>query len=164
MCEIKRAGFTPMARHFWWKQSLLLEVEDPGVDEHAFLSELLQLAVVYDQLNLGCLASFEAVARRYQIHEEMYAQEMDRKQMGEIDWAGERALLAGSSLNHYGCLVSPDLKEWIATEVSKKAAILKERRKAREERLFAQGAPAAVQPTETSPAAGGKLRRGRGKT
>jgi hypothetical protein len=98
----------------------------PWVDEHAFLSEVLQLGVVYDQMNIGCLAAFEAIARRYQIHEEMYAQEMDQRQCGEIDWAGERALFAGSSLNHYGCLVCPALKEWIATEVSKKVAILKE--------------------------------------
>eukprot|EP00973_Karenia_brevis_P023383 3218971-Karenia_brevis.AAC.1 len=70
MLAFKKLGMGPVARHFWWKQTLGLTPADPGVDEHHFLSMLLEYGAQYDQLNLANLASFEAIARRYQLWEE----------------------------------------------------------------------------------------------
>ena len=146
-----------MSRHFWWKQALGLTPGDPSVDEHAFMSEVLQLSITFDMLNAGELACVEAISRRYQLIEELYSMEMDRAQAGDVDWAGERRLFMGSTLGRHGCLVSPELREWLATEVSKTAAVMKERRKAREERLLARGVPAY------DPASGDGASTGRGR-
>lgn len=55
--------------------------------------------------------------------------------------AEESSMYMGRSTAHGG-VVSPDLKDWIAGELAREASVLKERRKAREER-----APAALMPT-----------------
>ena len=58
-------------------------------------------------------------------------------------------------------MVAPDLEEWVAERMQKEAAVLKERRKGREERLLAQGVDPA---TATAEEVSGKKRgRGRGR-
>eukprot|EP00975_Prorocentrum_lima_P062411 12885475-Prorocentrum_lima.AAC.1 len=83
---------SPVARHFWWRQVLGLIASDPGVDEHHFLSELLEYMAVYDQFNLGeCLVA-EAVARRYQLWEETYSAALREAETGDSSgaWLDER--------------------------------------------------------------------------
>ena len=89
---------------------------------------------------------------------------MDRSFTGEVDWAGERRLFLGSTLGRHGCLVAPELKEWVATEVAKTTVVLKERRKAREERLLAGHGPSgsSQEPAVDGSPAPAKGRGGRG--
>ena len=47
------AGLSPIQRHFWWRQILGLSVSDVGVDEHHFLSQVLEVSLCFDQLNIG---------------------------------------------------------------------------------------------------------------
>ena len=45
----------------------------------------------------------------------------------------------GQQRGRGSALVAPELKEWVAERLQKEAAVLKERRKAREEKVLAQG-------------------------
>ena len=65
--------FTPTQRHYWWRSILNLSASDPFLDDHLFLSELLEAAVCYDQLNVPNPAMLEMAARHYQRYEEIYA-------------------------------------------------------------------------------------------
>ncbi|CAK0901538.1 unnamed protein product [Prorocentrum cordatum] len=90
--QFKRLGQTPLQRHMWWRQTQNLTAADAGVDEHQFLSELLEMGAEKDQLNEGELATFEAVSRRYQLWEEVYANRLREHE----DATGSQAWLLGS--------------------------------------------------------------------
>ena len=49
----------------------------------------------------------------------------------------EAHLYAGSS-SRAGLCISPELSEWVADEMRKESAVMKERRKAREERALSK--------------------------
>ncbi|CAK0793192.1 unnamed protein product, partial [Prorocentrum cordatum] len=61
--QFRRLGQTPLQRHMWWGQTQNLTAADAGVDEHQFLSELLEMGAEKDQLNEGELATSEAGAQ-----------------------------------------------------------------------------------------------------
>lgn len=52
--------------------------------------------------------------------------------------AEEQNLFLGSAAGHGAIVISPELKTWISTEMAREASVLKERRKAREERALAR--------------------------
>ena len=117
-----------------------LTASDVGVEDHKFLSEVLEAACCYDQLNAGELLSLEMVARRYQLWEEMYATSLRQGVSGGdvAPWVDECTLFLGEDKGQGAALVSPDLEQWVAAEMQKESAVLKERRKAREERTMHQ--------------------------
>ncbi|CAK0817209.1 unnamed protein product, partial [Prorocentrum cordatum] len=80
--QFRRLGQTPLQRHMWWRQTQNLTAADAGVDEHQFLSELLEMGAEKDQLNEGELATFEAVSRRCQLWEEVYANRLRAHEAG----------------------------------------------------------------------------------
>ena len=156
---IRRQGFTPMSRHSWWKQCLGLAVTDPGVEDHALLSDLLEASLWYDGLNIGELLCFEKLARRYQVWEEYYKDSLRRgtartDQTSSLD-AEERDLFMGERFSRNTALVSPLLQAHIAEKLKDKAAIQKERRKAQEERTLQPKveAPIAKRRGKNGPAA-----------
>ena len=124
-------------------------LEDPGVDEHLFLSELLSLGAEVDQLNLPNLAVFESAARRLQLWEERYTEKlrMASDGAGTAGHASERHLFLGGSRPKGAALVSPQLERFVADRLSEEASVLKERRKGREERELLAAA--------TTPSGGG---------
>ena len=135
---IRRQGFTPMSRHSWWRASLGLSITDPGVEDHALLSDLFEVALWYDSLNLGELLCFEKLARRYQVWEEYYKDAL-RRSTAKTDQASsldgeERDLFMGERFSRNTALVAPSLQSHVAAILKDKAAIQKERRKAHEER------------------------------
>ena len=139
--EMAKQGMTPTRRHEWWRTILRLGPEDQYVGEHAALSRLLELGLSVDQLNLSELASFEAVARRYQLIEERYSKDLLAKESGggkAEDLHYETTLFMGSDRAKGSALVSPKLEEWISSKLRDEAAIMKERRKGREERQLAR--------------------------
>ena len=162
--SILEQGPGPKRRHFWWRSVLRLSAADPGVDDHLFLSELVETAACIDQLNISELQCFEMVARRYQLWEESYSVHLRRAEAGDEaeGWLDERAVFLGQGKSRGHALVCPDLEAWVAKELSNESAVLKERRKAREERQLASGlAPEAT--ATTSDQAGGGGRGGGGK-
>ena len=137
-----RSGMAPLPRHHWWRQALGATTSDPGIDEHLFLSEAIQQALQYDQLNICNLASFECLARRYQLWEERYAERIRSSTEGAVaaGLAAERHLFLGGGRAKGYALVSPELERWVAKRMEEEAAVLKERRKGREERALAAAA------------------------
>ena len=145
---IQRQETTPVRRHYWWRQMLQVTVADEGISEHLAICEALETAVTFDQLNCGELAIVEQMARRLQMWEHVYAQRLqDTSRPAEgssskgVD-GDERALFSGNTDRAMGVsLVCPQLQEWIATQMRERSSVLKERRKAREERDGDDGAP-----------------------
>ena len=117
---------------------------DEGVQEHEFLSTVLEHALGYDQLCITELAAFEHISRRYMLWEESYASYL-KSALGSNGSDGfgldsdERVLFMGGQIAHTA-LVAPELQSWVSAKVEERSAILKGRRKGREERLLASGA------------------------
>ena len=138
-----------------------LSASDVGVDEHKFLSEILEQAMTYDQLQCGELLCMEGIARRYQMWEEVYSATLKQADAGAdaAPWMDERTLFLGER-NRGHALISPELEERVANELAKESAILKERRKGREDKLLRQ----AEMDNIAGPFAGDQARpRGRGR-
>ena len=132
---------TPNRRHYWWRSTLGLGANDDGVDEHAFLSELLEASMHFDQLNSPDLVVLEHISRRYQLWEEIYADVSREKSDGARGNRGldseERSLYLGTGASTTAALVAPELQAYVATKAGERSAILRERRKGREERQLA---------------------------
>ena len=113
-----------------------LAASDPGVEEHGILSDLLEAGVSFDALNVSELLCFEMVARRYQVWEEYYKDSLRRantsmEMQTSLD-AEERDLYMGQRFGRGAALVCPQLESHVADVLKDRAALSKEKRKARE--------------------------------
>ena len=131
---IKENAGTPNQWHLRWMGLCKLQSSDGGVALHEVACRTLELMLCYDQLSLGTLASAEYLCRQIQIQEHRW-RERALGQMGELHlesnlWSGQ--------LNRANLCIAPQLQEWVAEESRKESAVLKEQRKAREERAFAK--------------------------
>jgi hypothetical protein len=131
--EIGRTGMGPVSRHHAWRQENNLKNEDGHSVRHEMLSEVLELLGSCDQLDLSNLAGVEALARALQ-YEEF---EVRKKSELRSPYSNAEHFM-GRQKRVGGCLICPDLTEWVATKSSKDSAILKEQRKADEERALAK--------------------------
>ncbi|CAK0891989.1 unnamed protein product [Prorocentrum cordatum] len=124
---------SPVQRHYWWRSVMGLSATDVGVDEHLLLSQLIEVAMTVDQVQICNLATFELVSRRYQMWESAYKdllREVDTGGSGGDDWLNERSCFLGVK-NHGGsAIIMPELEDFVAKELASRAAVLKERRKA----------------------------------
>ena len=112
-----------------------LATADPGVEEHGILSELLEVGVAFDGLNVSELLCFEMLARRYQVWEEFYKNELRQSNanaslQGAME-AEERDLFMGQRYGRGAALVCPELEAHVA-EVLKERCAIQKKRKARE--------------------------------
>ena len=96
---------------------------------------LLQTMACYDEINLFNCASAEMASRTIQMAEEKYRDRL-LGSLGEED--GERHLAHGASGTKGNLCVSPALQKFIAEEMAKEAAVLKDRRAAQEEGSLAR--------------------------
>jgi hypothetical protein len=162
---ILEQGPGPRQRHYWWRSVLRLTASDNGVDDHCFLSDVIETAVCCDQLNVSELQCFEKIARRLQLWEEVYSVKLRKAEGGEeVDgWLDERAIFLGQGKSRGHALVCPLLEAWVAKELEKESAVLKERRKAREERQLAGGLTTTTPEAASSGGGGGYRGRGRGR-
>ena len=137
VCEhIHEHSRTPLNHHQQWRSLCRLQPHDGGVSEHEQCCRTLQTMACYDMYNLYNSASAEIIARRLQLCEERYK---DRLLAGAgEDETGERHLFGGSTGTRGNLCVAPSLQKYIAEEMARDSAILKERRKAREERSLAR--------------------------
>ena len=103
--SIASQGYTPAQRHYWWRTVQQLTTTDIFVGDHLFLSEILEQALAFDQLNASELCIFELVARRYQLFEEHY---------DNTFWMDERQLFLGQERGRGKALVAPALESWVA--------------------------------------------------
>jgi hypothetical protein len=142
-----------------------LSASDPGVDEHKFLSDVVESALTYDQLNVSELLCFEHVARRYQMWEEIYAQSLREAESGSgsADWLDERQIFLGQGRSKGHALVCPLLEQWVAEQLKSESAVLKERRKGREEKQASRASGLAGGSDLGAPAIGGDVKSARGR-
>jgi len=124
---------TPLAWHQEWKNLGRLSDDEGLVHEHETICRLLETAVCYDQLQVGSLASFEVLAREIQIIED----KLSRKFSQSNDTTHDYHIMSGFR-NRSALCICPELRSYISLEAAKESAILKERRKAREERVLAR--------------------------
>ncbi|CAK0841594.1 unnamed protein product [Prorocentrum cordatum] len=141
----------PTAWHQRWLTSMALPDEDEHAKLHETLCRVLDLAVVYDQLQIAEMASFEIIARQLQLLEERVyetrspppsvaapkAKAADRggASAGTSSSPGTSYFL-GAGVSKANLCISPKLLEYIADQMRAEAAISKERREAREERAL----------------------------
>ena len=124
-------GNSPTGWHAKWKSDLKLQITDPGVETHDTLCRLFQYGTCYDQLNLGNCVIAETMMRELMFVEEKHK---DRATGGGNGGSvSEKALFTGHEQRVNLCIM-PDLVAYIGDEMRKEALIMKERRKAREER------------------------------
>ena len=100
---------------------------------------ILETALTFDQLQAGELASIELIARSAQLIELRHRERI----IGSVG-AGpddDAFLYLGTGKTRGLLAVCPDLESWVASELAKETATLKERRKAREERKELPKAP-----------------------
>ena len=115
-----------------------------------------------DQLNVSECVVFETAVRRYQLWEEIYSSALAEADAGEssAEWIDERRLFLGMPRARSSALVSPLLEQHVASRLAEEPAVLKERRKGREEKQLARGPPAGG---ADDAGAGADRGRGRGR-
>ena len=125
---IQTYGSGPLSRHTKWRSETHPPAGNALVAEHEMISEVLERASVFDQLDVPNLSSFECLCRRYQaIEETLRPNEREAPIEGMEHFMG-RIRLSG------GVAMSPDLSRCVADQLALETSVLKERRKAREER------------------------------
>ncbi|CAK0796867.1 unnamed protein product, partial [Prorocentrum cordatum] len=142
---------TPTAWHQRWLTSMALADDDEHAKLHETLCRVLDLAVVYDQLQVAEMASFEIVARQLQLLEERVYESRSLPQTAAAPKAKsgarsgataaassipETSYFLGAGVSKANLCISPKLLEYITDQMRAEAAISKERRKAREERAL----------------------------
>eukprot|EP00973_Karenia_brevis_P052464 7289783-Karenia_brevis.AAC.1 len=106
--------------------------------EHDIGSEIVEMAVIYDQLDISNLASFERLLRRLQFIEEGYRQKAEEKRLDKArdvtsamaEHFGGKPRMAG------GAIVSPALLKHGSEKAAQDNDILKQQRKAAEVRAL----------------------------
>lgn len=131
---ISRTGFSPSARHWWWRQIMQCSIVDEGVDEHHTLCEMLENFGCFDQLNIGESMGIELVCRRIQMWEYVYQDRLQRAQhgSGSVAEIEERSLCGSGGTSRAMSLVCPSLLDHIKEKLADRNSIRKEQRKARE--------------------------------
>ena len=102
-----------------------LSSSDPGVDH----------GTQHDQLNLLDLALGEAVSRRLQLWEKRYTEKLRASAAGGVSAVFRRSI-PRNDISSWAELdqFEAKLEKWVASQLAEEAAILKEKRKGREER------------------------------
>ncbi|CAK0894817.1 unnamed protein product, partial [Prorocentrum cordatum] len=131
-----RRRHTPLDHHLMFRSTCSLKPEQWGVAEHETLLRIIELAGQYDQLDVTNLACMEAAARRVQTIEWAYHDKIRETDAGSTSRLSIEEATAFSGLSRAGDLmmVAPALLEHVKLQVEKDAAIMKNIRKAKEER------------------------------
>ena len=123
----RQHGGTFSGRHTKWLLEQKIGKDAAGAHIHDLLGLSLELAVCYDQVDASNLACLEVVSRAYQLVEETSGS----LQVDGLEYYVGRD--AGAGLRR-GIALAPSLAKNAVEGQSKEAAILKERRKARDEK------------------------------
>ncbi|CAE7467165.1 unnamed protein product [Symbiodinium microadriaticum] len=128
-------GGGPLTMHNTWKVNCKLQPSDNGVLEHEALCKMLELAIEYDQLNIGELASIELACRRLQMIQYRWRERiLGAVSSGTID--DESHFFLGVDPTRGNLCICPALNSWLGEELHKESQANKEQRKAREERAL----------------------------
>ena len=126
-------GNTPPGWHTKWKAEMKRQSADGGVDTHETLCRVLYSGLTYDQLNLGNLVVAEMMMRELMFIEEKYKDRAGGAKDGSLS---EKSLFVGHEQRVVLCIFPELITYYIGEEMRKEALVMKERRKAREERAL----------------------------
>lgn len=146
---LNRRNGGPTDHHRWWVQNHSLKPDSWGVAEHEHLMKAVDKLGRFDGLDLANLAGVEMMFRRLQLIEYVYSERgpgggkgHPKREKGGDKFSAmqnyEATIFAGGHKEFGDCMVAPALLEYVAKEVESEAAVLKQVRKAREERASAQ--------------------------
>ena len=148
-------GRTPTEHHRTWKAFLKLQ-DSRGVETHRIGLEVLEVSGCYDQLNIANIAGLEKLLREAQLIEWQYAESARKAKDGDGDGggkkskgsgkgdvlvSGEQQLFTGKHKEYGNVMISPELFAYVAQEAEKEVSVMKQVRKAREERALARRDP-----------------------
>ncbi|CAK0899749.1 unnamed protein product, partial [Prorocentrum cordatum] len=141
---LNRRGGGPMDHHRYFTVLRGLETGDWGEDTHRMCLKAVEEAGTYDHLELCNLASFEVLFRQAQLVEYAHEQERVARQMaggkgkkGAGKGAGlldESLVFTGQHREAGGVMLAPEQMDFASREIERDANIMKQVRKAREER------------------------------
>ena len=123
---------SPLARSGLWRIENGLAETDPFNLEHEFLSEIVEIAVEWDQLDVSNLQCFERLIRRLQVREEVQRLKIEEKRYKDGDSASLLACehFSGRARMAGGAIVCPLLLTYVAKKVGEEAELVKQQRKA----------------------------------
>ena len=133
----EHAGGSPTQHSQQWRLACKFQASDGPAMEHLEWSKALEAFLIYDQVDLSNLAGVEVICRNLQRLEERYKD----KVLSTLDegGAGDASLYTSiSAAGRGGLIIDPKLTDFITTNVARDYQIMKERRKAREERQLAR--------------------------
>ena len=145
---LNRRNGGPAEHHRWWVHNHSLKPDNWGVTEHDTLMKIMDKLGRFDGLDLSNLAGAEIGFRRLQLIEYAYsdrgpgggkgAPKGDKKSDGFASVQQYEASIFSGSHKEFGdTMVAPSLLEHVAKEVEGEASVMKQVRKAREERAAA---------------------------
>ncbi|CAK0818925.1 unnamed protein product, partial [Prorocentrum cordatum] len=125
--EIAKQAAGPLQRHSTWKHENKLQDDEHNAVTHEMLSEILELATTFDQLDVSNLASMESLCRHIQ-----YIEQRIKKKRGAGKDFDLQDYYLGRTRRTGGALMAPELQKWVAESAARDSSILKEERKAAE--------------------------------
>jgi hypothetical protein len=123
---IQRTNGSFMASHDRWVVEARIQVTHRSRYEHRIVSKALDLGYTHDGINIKRSVAFEYLNRRRQLLEEAHRDDPDRPNFESSH------LYMGEDDDAAGVHLDSALRAHVAQELSREAAIEKERRKARE--------------------------------
>ena len=152
---LNRRNGGPMDHHRWFVNVHGLHKDSWGVEAHEVALKTLEHAGTYDGVDVPNLASLELMMRKAQLCEYVYMQDSDTKVdsggknnkggnsgggrtsgLLKVGFLDEAAVFAGAHRDSGDAMVCPLLLEYVAREVERDASVLKQVRKARDERAM----------------------------
>ena len=131
--ELAKTGMGAVARSQKWRHENGISTQDAVGLVHELLSEIEEIGLCKDQLDLSNLQCFERLIRHRQFIEESYRQKLEEKKLEKGDSLSMCAdYFAGRPRMAGGAIVSPDLIEYVSKMAAADAEILKQQRKALE--------------------------------
>ena len=125
---MKQGHISLVSRHERWAAESGVQRGSGLAFEHEALSRALQLLATHDGFNLRVSAGAELMLRRLQLLEDAVGEDPSNP---SYDGASH---FMGQPSRRGGGFVHPELKKYVAEELGREAAIMKEKRKAREAR------------------------------
>ncbi|CAE8654568.1 unnamed protein product [Polarella glacialis] len=127
---LRKSGLTPMTQHSTWLEKSKMGKNDRSRHEHEVLARILETAVTYDQYNAPNSAAMERLIRRMMLIETAYKDSEVPQYDGSEYFMGEEEMAPD------GSMVSPAVKKYTAERLKDEYAVMKEKRKAKEERVL----------------------------
>lgn len=133
-------GGSAVGHHIAFRSACRLGLDDPAMLLHSELSKIFQTALCYDQVDASNLASMELICRQLQLCEEKLKDRI-LGTVGSGHQEHDESWYFTGLQNTRGVMVCPALSKWVSEQVASENSVLKERRKAREERALAKPPP-----------------------